>query len=111
MSTTRYDRYGRPAGYINPIEAKVEPFEINTVSSTLQYIRYFAPSNAAGMQAIRRISTNASETVQQVAVGWGVWGEEAGMDFYPVNSVFVVNDETFALDHVEPYNTPVEIPE
>jgi len=110
MSTTRYDRYGRRAGYINPIEAKVEPFEINTVSSTLQYIRYYPSTNSAGTQAIRRISTNESKTVQQVAVGWGVWGQESDMDFYPVNSVFVVNNETNQLDHVEPNDTPVDIP-
>jgi hypothetical protein len=111
MSTTRYDRYGRPAGYINPIEGKVEPFEVNTVSSTLQYVRYFTSDNTAGTGAIRRISTNATETVQQVAVGWGVWGREDEMDFYPVNSVFVVDDETHLLSSVEPNNTPVDIPE
>ena len=109
MSTTRYDRYGRPAGYINPIEGAPEPFEIRTVG-TVQYIRYYTPDNSAGTGAIRRIATNAAETVQQIAVGWGVWGEESGMSFYPVNSVFVVNSETHALDHVEPTNTPVSVP-
>jgi len=109
MSTTRYDRYGRPAGYLNPVGVEPEPFEIRTVG-TVQYIRYFVSDNTAGTGAIRRIATNAAETVQQVAVGWGVWGEEAGMDFYPVNSIFVVDDETHLLDHVEPYDTPVDLP-
>ena len=107
MSTTRYDRYGRAAGYINPIEAKVEPFEINTVSSTLQYIRYFAPSNAAGMQAIRRIMQDVTGSVQQIAVGWGAWANRESINYYPVNSVFIVDDETKALVSVSPNNTPV----
>ena len=111
MSTTKFDRYGRPAGFYGNLIAEIEPFEINTVSSTLQYVRYFAPDNPAGTQAIRRISTNESETVQQVAVGWGVWGQESEMDFYPVNSVFVVDDDTHLLSSVEPSNTPVTIPE
>lgn len=110
MSTTRYDRYGRPAGFYGNLSAEIEPFEIKTVSSTLQYIRYFPSSNSAGTEAIRRISTNESETVQQIAVGWGVWGSEEEMDFYPVNSVFVVDDETHLLTSVEPNNAPVNPP-
>ena len=109
MSTTRYDRYGRPAGYINPIEGAPEPFEIKTVG-TVQYIRYYPSDNSAGTGAIRRIATNAAETEQQIAVGWGVWGQESDINFFPVNSVFVVNSETHFLDHVEPFNTPVSVP-
>lgn len=107
-ATTRYDRYGRPAGFYGNIQGKPEPYQIKTVSSTLQYVCYY--ETGSNPRAIRRISTNPGETVQQIAVGWGVWGDEANIDFYPVNSVFVVNDETMALDHVEPYNTPVAIP-
>lgn len=110
MSTTKYDRYGRPAGFYGNLSAEIEPFEINTVSSTLQYVRYFVPDNPAGMQAIRRIATNESETVQQISVGWGVWGQEDQMDFYPVNSVFEVDDDTHQLVSVSPSDTPVDIP-
>jgi len=103
MSTTRYDRYGRAAGYSNPIEGAPEPYVIDQATLTTQYICYYETDSAP--RAIRRVVTVAGDT--QVCVGWGAWANRASINYYPVNSVFTVNDETGALVSVAPYNTPV----
>ena len=46
MSTTRYDRYGRAAGYINPIEGAAEPYIVDQASLTTQYICYYETGSA-----------------------------------------------------------------
>ena len=108
MSTTRYDRYGRPAGYINPIEGAPEAYQIIQASATVQYLCYFETGDQP--RAIRRIASNEAGTQQQISVGWGVWTNAASISYYPVNSVFTVDDETKALVSVSPYNTPVNPP-
>ena len=105
MSTTRYDRYGRPAGYINPIEGKVEAYLIAQASSTTQYMCYYETGNQP--RAIRRIMVDETGSLQQIAVGWGAWSNRESIDYYPVNIVFVVNDETKALVSVQPSVSPV----
>ena len=105
MSTTRYDKYGRPAGYINPIEGKVEAYLIAQASSTTQYMCYYETGNQP--RAIRRIMVDETGSLQQIAVGWGAWENRESIDYYPVNIVFVVNDETKALVSVQPSVSPV----
>ena len=104
MSTTRYDRYGRPAGYINPIEGAPEGFLIETNTNT-QYICYYETGDQP--RAIRRVMQDSTGAVQQIAVGWGAWADRATINYYPVNSVFIVDDDTKALSSVTPSNTPV----
>lgn len=103
MSTTRYDRYGRAAGYISPIEGAPEAYMVDKASSTTQYICYY--ETGSDPRAIRRIVKASGQT--QICVGWGAWADRATIDYYPVNSVFTVNDETKALESVAPYDTPV----
>ena len=105
MSTTRYDRYGRQAGYINPIDNKVEAYLIAQASSTTQYICYYETGNQP--RAIRRNMVDETGTLQQVAVGWGTWENRESINYYPVNIVFIVDDETKALVSVQPSVSPV----
>ncbi len=104
MSTTRYDRYGRPAGYINPIEGAPEGYLIEN-NPNVQYICYYETGDQP--RAIRRIMQDYSGTTQQIAVGWGAWADRETINYYPVNSVFIVDDDTKALSSVTPSNTPV----
>ena len=104
MSTTRYDRYGRAAGYINPIECKPEGYLIENNLNT-QYICYFETGDQP--RAIRRIMVDETGTFQQIAVGWGTWANRESIDYYPINIVFVVDDETKALVSVQPQVSPV----
>ena len=109
MSTTRYDRYGRAAGYQNPIEGSPEAYLMLQADANTQYVCYY--ETGAAPRAIRRIVSLTNET--QVCVGWGVWSDNAAeitanVDFYPINSVFTVTDETGAVASVAPYNTPVD---
>ena len=103
MSTTRYDRYGRAAGYSNPIEGAPEPYVVDQANVTTQYIWYY--ETGANPTAIRRVVTVAGDT--QVCVGWGPTANRTTINYYPINSVFTVNDETGALVSVAPNNTPV----
>lgn len=105
MSTTRYDRYGRPAGYINPIDNKVEAYLIEQASSTTQYVCYYETGDQP--RAIRRNMVDETGTLQQITVGWGAWDDRESIDYYPVNIVFIVDDETKALDSVQPSVSPV----
>ena len=104
MSTTRYDRYGRPAGYINPIEGAPEGYLIENNLNT-QYVCYYETGDQP--RAIRRIMQDVTGSVQQIAVGWGAWADRESINYYPVNSVFIVDDESKALVSVSPNNTPV----
>ena len=101
MSTTRYDRYGRPIGA--PIECNPEAYLIKTASDSLQYICYYETGTAP--RAIRRISKSGTQT--QITVAWGDWSDPGSNDFYPINSIFTVDDETGAMVSVAPYDTPV----
>ena len=103
MSTTRYDRYGRPAGYINPIEGEVEAYLVDKADASTQYICYYETGDTP--RAIRRIVKASGQT--QICVGWGAWADRTTISYYPVNSVFTVNDEDGSLASVAPYNTPV----
>ena len=103
-STTRYDRYGRAAGYINPIAGGPEPYLIKQAGSTTQYVCYY--ETGSDPRAIRRIVQTGGVT--QICVGWGAWADAETIDYYPVNSVFTVDDETKALVSVDPYDTPVD---
>ena len=104
MSTTRYDRYGRPAGYISPIEGRVEAYLVSNSNATTQYICYFETGDDP--RAIRRVVKTSNQT--QICVGWGAWADRESIDYYPINSVFTVDDETKALVSVAPYDTPVD---
>ena len=105
MSTTRYDKFGRAAGYYNPIEGKPEAYLIDQANSTTQYICYYETGDDP--RAIRRNMVDATGTTQQIAVGWGAWDDRATIDYYPVNTVFAVDDETKALVSVQPAVDPV----
>lgn len=109
MSTTRYNRFGQPAGYTNPIEGSPEPYLIDQITnpdgSTVLYICYYETGD--GPRAIRRVVTTASGDIQ-VCVGWGAWADRTTIDYYPVNIVFIVDDETKALDSVQPPVEPVD---
>lgn len=104
MSTTRYDRYGRPQGYINPIDIKPEGYLIDT-QNNVQYICYFETGDQP--RAIRRIMVDYTGTLQQISVGWGTWENRESIDYYPINIVFVVDNETKALVSVQPQVSPV----
>lgn len=105
MSTTRYDRYGRPAGYINPIEGAPEAYLVDQSNPDLTYVCYY--ETGADPRAIRRVEKNTDTGVTRICVGWGAWADRATIDYYPVNSVFTVDDETKTLVSVAPYDTPV----
>ena len=105
MSTTRYDRYGRPAGYINPIEGAPEIYLAKQTDPDTTYVCYYETGDDP--RAIRRVVTTASGDIQ-VCVGWGAWEDRATIDYYPVNIVFIVDDETKALDSVQPPVEPVD---
>ena len=104
-ATTRYDRYGRAAGYISPIEGAPEAYLIDQSNSAVTYVCYY--ETGSGPRAIRRIEKDTATGVTRISVGWGAWDDRATIDYYPVNSVFTVNDETHALESVSPNNTPV----
>lgn len=103
VNTTRYDRYGRPAGYINPIEGAPEPYKIKQASATTTYTCFY--ETGSDPRAIRRDVQLEDEA--QACVGWGAWDNAENIDYYPINSVFTVDSETKALVSVSPYNTPV----
>ena len=105
MSNTRYDRYGRATGYISPIEGAPEAYMIDQSNSNVTYVCYYETGDAP--RAIRRIEKDTATGVTRITIGWGAWNDRTTIDYYPVNSVFTVNDETKALESVAPYNTPV----
>ena len=105
MSIKRYDRYGRPAGYINPIEGAPEGYLIDQANPDTTYVCYY--ETGADPRAIRRIEKDTNTGITRISVGWGAWSDRATIDYYPVNSVFTVDDETKALVSVAPYNTPL----
>lgn len=94
MSTTRYDRYGRLVG--SPIECAPEPFVITVASNTTQYVRYYDTGDGPGVT--RRIV--AVNNATQICVAWCAASDSASATYYPVNSIFEVDDETGAVVHV-----------
>ena len=68
VNTTRYDRYGRPAGYINPIEGAPEPYKIKQASATTTYTCFY--ETGSDPRAIRRDVQLEDEA--QACVGWGL---------------------------------------
>lgn len=107
MSTTKYDRYGRPAGFYGNLSAEVEAYMVDKTDANVQYICYFETGDDP--RAIRRVYK--ANGITQICVGWGAWDDRETIDYYPVNSVFTVDDETKALVSVSPYNTPVPTPD
>jgi len=102
-STTRYDRFGRPAGYTNPIEGAPEPYLIKQVSATTQLICYYETGDDP--RAIRRVVELDNET--QICSGWGTWENAESAPQYPVNAVFEADNETGELVHV--FSNGVEV--
>lgn len=103
-STTRYDRFGRRVGCINSMIAQPDTYLLAQASETTKYLCYY--ETGSGPRAIWRIVKVSGMT--QICVGWGAWADRETIAYYPINSIFVVEDETQALVRVEPYNTPVE---
>lgn len=93
MSTTRYDRYGRPAGYLNPINNEVDPYLVDKSSATVTYVCFY--ETGTGPRAIHRIVKVG--TVSQVTVAWGAWSDRASLTYYPVNTYLEVDNDTGAL--------------
>ena len=106
MSTTRYDRYGRPAGYINPIEGAPEIYLAKQTDPNTTYVCYYETGD--NPRAIRR--NVELDNITQVCVGWGACDDAETIDYYPVNTVFTVDDETKALVSVSPAVDPVPAP-
>ena len=103
MSTTRYDRFGRVIGA--PIECSPEGYLIDQSDANVTYVCYYETGTAP--RAIRRIEKDTNTGVTRVCVGWGAWSARASIDYYPINTVFTVDDETHAVVSVSPENTPV----
>lgn len=95
----RYDRYGRPAGYINPINNQVDPYIVYKAPDGTVYECFF--ETGGNPRAIWRIVKSGGIT--QVTIAWGVWQADAtalaALTYYPPNDYFEVNDETGALVH------------
>lgn len=100
MSTTQYDRYGRPAGYISNINSAVEAY-ISFVSAdkTTTYQCFFETGSAK--RAIWRIKKVG--TLTQICITWAVWTTDettlASYTWYPVNNYFELDDDTGAIVH------------
>lgn len=89
----RFDRYGRPAGYINPINNQVDPYlSFKSADKTTTYQCFFETGSAA--RAIWRIKKVGS--LIQICITWGVWTtDEATLEsytWYPVNDYFELTD-------------------
>lgn len=104
MSTTKFDKFGRPAGFISPIQGAPEPYRIYKTSQTTMYIFFY--ETGSDPTAVRRVVELPSGQIQ-VCSGWGTQTNYAEVDFYPVNVVFEVDDETKALVSVSPDVDPV----
>ena len=98
-STTRYDRYGRPAGYINPINNQVDAYLVYKAPDGTVYQCFFETGSEP--RAIWRIAKNGGLT--QITIAWGVWQADAtalaALTYFPPNDYFEVNNETGALVH------------
>ena len=92
-NTTRYDRYGRPAGYISPIEGRVEPYLTDKADTSTTYQCYYETGDDP--RAIRRIKQVG--TVIQICVAWAAWSDRATATYYPVNTYFEVDNDTGAV--------------
>ena len=86
MATIRLDRFGRPAGTYNSINAEVEPYMVDKASANVTYIRYFDTDPCA----VRRVTTEGSVTTIEVA--YGSWSDRATLTYYPVNHVFEIEE-------------------
>ena len=99
MSTTKYDRYGRPAGYINPINNQVDPYLVFKTPDGIVYECFFETGSAK--RAIWR--TVKVGGITQITIAWDVWTADAAalaaLTFFPPNDYFEVNDDTGALVH------------
>jgi len=93
MSTTKYDRYGRPAGFIPTINNEVDPYLVDKASATVTYACFFETGTAP--RAIHRFVK--AGTVTQVTVAWGAWSDRASLTYYPINTYLEVDNETGAL--------------
>ena len=101
MSTTKYDRYGRPAGYLSSINNQVDAYLTFTPDKFTIYQCFFETGSNA--RAIWRIKKSADGLTQQITITWDVWVEDTetleGYTWYPVNDYFEVDNETGALIH------------
>lgn len=104
-NTTRYDKFGRAAGYINPIEGAPEPYRIYQVSPTTMYIFFY--ETGSDPTAVRRVvQLPGGDT--QVCTGWGTQTNFETIDYYPVNVVLTVDNTTKQLVGVTPDVDPVD---
>ena len=100
MSTTKYDRYGRPAGFIGNINNQVDPYlTLKSADKTTTYQCFFETGSAK--RAIWRVRKVGN--LMQICITWAVWTTDeatlAGYDWFPVNDYFEVDNETGALVH------------
>ena len=104
MSTTQFDKYGRPAGFISPIKGAPEPYRVFQTSQTTMYIFFF--ETGSDPTAVRRV-VQLPGGATQVCTGWGTQENFAEVDYYPVNVVLTVDDDTKELVAVTPDVDPV----
>ena len=101
MSTTRYDRYGREAGYINPINNAIDAYMTYTPDKFNIFQCFFETGSAP--RAIWHIKKSADGKTQQITITWGVWVEDAATlatyTWFPVNNYFEIDDSTGAIVH------------
>ena len=88
----RYDRYGRPAGYINPINNQVDAYLVLQAPDGTVYQCFY--ETGSDPRAIWRIRT--VDGVTQITITWAVWIADAatlaGYTWYPVNDYFETTD-------------------
>lgn len=104
MSTTRYDKFGRAAGYINPIEGAPEPYRVFQTSPTTMYVFFYETGSLP--TAVRRIVQLQGGNTQ-VCTGWATQQNFTSADYYPVNVVLTVDNDTHQLVEVTPAVDPV----
>ena len=90
----RYDRYGRPAGFISPINNAVDPYLTFTPDKFTVYQCFYETGNDP--RAIWRIKKSADSKTQQITITWAVWAADAetlaSYTWYPVNDYFETTD-------------------
>ena len=96
----RYDRYGRPSGFISNINNQVDPYlSLLSADKSTTYQCFFETGSAK--RAIWRIRQVGNLT--QICITWAVWSTNestlGGYTWFPVNDYFEVNDTTGALTH------------
>ena len=99
--TTRYDRYGRSAGYISPLNNQVDAYLTFTPDKFNIFQCFF--ETGSDPRAIWHIQKSADGKTQRITIAWDVWVEDAATlaayTWFPVNDYFEVDDVTGELVH------------